>query len=61
MPIVNADAARWSNATMAANAHEVRVTPTVGAGKEAMKRAGENATMAAQVHESRCQQEIGTH
>ncbi len=42
MPVTNADAARWSNATMPANAYEQRVTPAVGAGREVMRHAGFN-------------------
>ncbi len=52
MPIVNDTSdSHLKNATMAANAFEGRVTPTVGAGREAIRRAGENAGSAGNLHE----------
>lgn len=43
------------------NTLEVRVTATVGAGRESMTGAGANATSAAHTFEGRAAQELGTH
>ena len=62
MPVKNdTSGTHLANATMAANAHEQRTTPTVGAGREAIKGAGANATSAANTFEQRASQEQGTH
>ena len=43
MPIVNADSARWSNASMAAaQAFESRMTDPIESGKEVVRMASQN-------------------
>ena len=59
--VVNDIDGRWSNSTMADHVHEARITPTVGAGREVMLRAGENATSSAHTFEGRVTQESGGH
>ena len=61
MPILNQSPTDDVNAGSAANLFEQRVTPTVGAGREVMKMAGQNATSPANAFEARCSQEVGTH
>ena len=59
MPIVNADAARWSNANMAgAQAFEQKATQGT---KEHTGHEGMNAGSKANQHEQRITQEQGTH
>lgn len=50
-----------SNATMEANAFEVRVTGTVGSGREVIRQAGQNSSAAAHAFEGRVTQESGSH
>ena len=58
MPIVNADASRWSNANMAGNAHESRLSQGT---KLYSTVEGQNSGTAANRHEQRISQEIGAH
>ena len=62
MPIVNADASRWSNANMtSAQAFETKLVDTVGTGREVMRGAGTNGSSPANAYEGRIQQETGSH
>jgi hypothetical protein len=62
MPIVNADASRWSNASMnAAQNFESRCVDPIESGKETVRMAGQNSSSPANTFETRITQETGTH
>ena len=58
--LIAPESGRWAN-TNTPNPHEGRVTPTVGAGREVMRMAGQNASSPANAFEARITQEVGTH